>query len=299
MENNSLKFYKESGIAPVPNLILSFLISCVIVTFFSYYYSLLVTFMPFIYINVIVSIVYGYLIALIANQFFELFKIRNRKKVMLFSLLIAFVGNYSQWMSYMYILSTEGVDIFPNLRYYFQLFIRPDYLIDNMSFLYENGAWEMFGATMKGIILLGIWIAEVAIIMLTTYYATSNKGILPFSESSNQWYTKYTIDVDFEPIKLRTKFIEAYSKNPVETIKSLEKGSPLRYAHVHIYKTKTDGRSLVSIDNILVTESGKGKKDKEEIIAPHFLESNYINELMQEYKVIKNTPLDFITDLYS
>lgn len=299
METNSLKFYEESGIAPVPNLILSFLISSVIVTFFSFYYSLLVTYMPFIYINIIITIVYGYLIALIANQTLTLLKIRNKKKAVQFSLLIALVANYGQWISYMYVLSDESIGIFPDLSLYFQLYIRPDFLIQNLAYWSENGAWEIFGATIKGFTIWGVWIAEIAIITFTAYYTMSKNGIIPFSESSNQWYTKYTIDVDFEPIKLRAEFIEAYSKNPIKAIKSIEKGSPTRYAHVHIYKTKRDGRSLVSIDNILVTESGKGKKDREEIIAPHYLDSNYIGELTQEYKLIKNTPLDFITDLYS
>ena len=298
METNSLKFYEESGIAPVPNLVLSFLIGIVIVTFFSFYYSLLVTYMPFIYLNLIITIIYGYLIALIADQLFSIFKIRNRKKAIFVAILIALVGNYSQWVSYMYIISTENIRLFPDLIYYFELYIRPDYLIENMGYLAENGAWEMFGVTIKGFILWGIWIAETLLIMFTVYYAASNKGTIPFSESSNQWYSKYTIDVDFEPIKLRAQFIEAYSKNPLEAIKSLEKGNATRYAHVHIYKTKRDGRSLVSIDNLLVTERGKGKKEKEEIVAPHYIENNYIHQLMQEYKVVKNTPLDSITDLY-
>lgn len=298
MENNSLKFYEESGIAPVPNLVMSFLTGSTVVTFFSFYYSLLVTYMPFIYINVIVSVLYGYLIALTADQLFSAFKIRNRKKAILFAILIAIVGNYSQWISYMYVISTENIGIFPDLGFYLELYIRPDYLIENMAYLSENGAWEIFGVTIKGFVLWGVWLSECAVITFTVYYAASNKGIIPFSESSNQWYSKYTIDVDFEPIRLRTQFIESYTKNPVEAIKSLEKGNATRYAHVHIYKTKRDGRSLVSIDNLLVTERGKGKKEKEEIIAPHYLDNHHINHLMQEYKVIKNTPLDAITDLY-
>jgi hypothetical protein len=298
MENNSLKFYEESGIAPVPNLVMSFLTGSIVVTFFSFYYSLLVTYMPFIYINVIVSILYGYLIALTSDQLFSAFKIRNRKKTILFAFLIAIVGNYSQWVSYMYVISTENIGIFPDLGFYLELYIRPDYLIENMVYFSENGAWELFGVTIKGLVLWCVWLSEFAVIMFTVYYAASNKGIIPFSESSNQWFSKYTIDVDFEPIRLRTQFIESYTKNPVEAIKSLEKGNATRYAHVHIYKTKRDGRSLVSIDNLLVTERGKGKKEKEEIIAPHYLDNHHINQLMQEYKVIKNTPLDAITDLY-
>ena len=299
MENNSLKFYKESGIAPVPNLLFSFLLSSSIITLVSYYYSLLVTYMPFIYINFLMTMVFGYIIALVSYNFFTLFKIRSRKKLILFSILLAVVGIYAQWASYIYIISIEGVDLFPDLAFFTELFIRPDYLINDIGVISENGAWEIFGIMFKGAALWLIWTFEIAIIVSTTYYGVSNKGIMPFSEASNEWYKKHTIETDFEAIKLRKDFVKSYSENPVNAIKSLDKGNGFRYSKVHIYKSKTDRKSLVSIENVMVTESGRGKKETEEIIAPHFLENNYVNELMQEYRTKKVTFFDSISEIYS
>jgi hypothetical protein len=299
MEQSSLKYYKESGIAPIPNLILSFLICSIIVTIVSYYYSLLIAYMPFVYLNVFIVILFGYYIALASHYFLTLFKIRNSKTLIPFAIAISLVGMYGQWISYLFIISNPNVDLFPNVAHFLDYFIRPQYLLVNMSYLLDEGAWELFGAVFKGSTLGIIWLCEFVLILTTAFFGVKNKKMKPFSETANSWYQKQTLDIEFETINLRKQFIEEYAKNPVKAIESLHRGDGFRYTQIHIYKTRNDTKSLVSMEHVLMTNPEKGTKEKEEIIAPHYVENAYVNQLIEKYDLRKMDVFDFFYNIYS
>lgn len=299
MQTKSLNYYKESGIALPINLGLSILISSLLIIPFSYLYSLAITFLPFIYFNIVIVVVYGYVIAFISNFINSLLKIRNRKKSIIAVLIVALISIYSQWVSYIYILFSEQVDLFFNIDIYLDFFINPILLVKDIIMLNELGSWEMFSIIFKGTPLLLIWVSEILITLFSTYFVMVYLKPKPFSETDNNWFKKNVFEMEFDAIKLRKDFIKEYTENPFEAINNLGSGNGIRYSKINIYTSKSENKNLLSIDNVMITERGEGKKNIEEIIAPHYVDSNYIVQLKQKFKVKKKSAFDFFFDLYS
>jgi hypothetical protein len=299
MEGKSIIYYTESGIAPLINIFFCFVISCVVIVPISYFYSLLITYMPFIYLNLVIVILYGYTISLIVNTFSRFFKIRNKKKTIALTLLVGLVAIYEQWISYLYIITSEDVTLFFDIKTYFGMLLRPDYLFFEIIELNKFGAWELFSILFKGSTLWIIWVLEILMTLFASYFGIINTKNPPFSENDNNWYKKHTLDSDFEPIKLKNNFIEEYEKNPFIAICSLGKSDFTRYSKIYIYSSASETRNLISIENVLVTEKGSGKKEFNEILAPHYIDNNYMIQLKQNFRLKKSSFFDFFKDLYS
>ena len=299
IQETQLKFYQESGVANPINLFLTFICTSIIIIPISYFYSLIITYFPLIYFNVVLVVVYGYIIALLSNIFAKVFKIRNKKKTLIITLLSALFAFYCQWVSYLYIILNENVTIFFEPNLYFKMFSLPFQNLQNILAINEFGSWEIFSTVFKGNILWVIWILEFSIILATSYFGFLKMSVNPFSEIDNKWYKKEVFNFDFEAIKLRKDFIKNYQENPFEAINNLESGNGIRYSNIYIYSSKSKNKILLSIDNIMVTERGKGKKDIEEILAPNYIDSNIAIQLKNKFKIKKSTFFDFFTELYS
>ena len=299
MENKSIIYYKESGIAPLVNILFCFIISCFVIIPISYFYSLLIEFMPFIYFNLIIVILYGYTISLIVNMFSRFFKIRNKKKTIALTLLVGLIAIYEQWISYLYIITSEDVTLSFDIKTHFGMLLRPDYLFFEILELNKFGAWELFSILFKGSTLWLIWFLEILMTLIASYFGILNIKNPPFSENDNKWYKKHTLNSDFEPIILKKKFIEEYQKNPFIAICSLGKSNFTRYSKIYIYSSESETRNLISIENVLVTENGSGKKEYNEILAPHYIDNNYMIQLRQKFKLKKLSIFYFFKDLYS
>jgi hypothetical protein len=244
-------------------------------------------------------IVYGYIVALLSFFFSRIFKIRNTKKAIIITLISALFAFYCQWVSFLYIISSENVTLFFEPNLYFNLFVIPFSLFEEILYLNTFGTWEIFSTVFKGNILWLIWIAEMLIIIVASYLGFSKTKKRPFSEVDHKWYQKEVFNFDFEAIKLRKNFIKTYQNNPLDAINSLEPGNGIRYSNIYVYTSESKRKMLLSIENIMVTERGKGKKDIEEILAPHYVDNNTILQLKNKFKVKKSSLFDFFTNLYS
>lgn len=102
---NSFKKYKESGIAPPINLVVFFLIGLCSMFLLGFLYSCLITFIPFIYFNVVVLIGFGYIIGYTSRYLNITFKIRNKTASMIMTGVLALFATYFQWVFYIYLIS--------------------------------------------------------------------------------------------------------------------------------------------------------------------------------------------------
>jgi len=299
MENNNLNFYKQSTNAPIINLILSIIISSIIIFFFSYYYSLIITYLPLVYLNILLVLLFGYSIFLIGNSINRLFKIRNRKRALVSIIILSFLGFYFQWINYFYIISHEEITLFiKDWDLLSLIFLSPKAMLDYIIEINKNGAWEMFSFPIKGIILWGIWFLELLLIVLMAYFSYLKSKIDPFSDENNNWYVKNTIDVDFEQILLKKNFIDEFKEDAFKAISSLKQGYGTRYSKIYIYTSK-GSKSLISIENIIVTNQGRGNKEHTTIIEPCYIKNSLLNEIKDKYKLRKPEFFDFIKEIYA
>ena len=207
MNKTKLDFYKESGIAAPLNTALVIFCSLITILFFSYFYSLIINYLPIIYFNIILVIVYGFIISYVSRLFNIIFKIRNRMKSIIITIILSIFAVYFQWVSYLYIISSENFSlfmVFEDLGFFFKILFRPDLVLNNILDINKVGLWSIgtSGIHLNGLFLWLIWLAEAAIIIYVSVKKYTTFNLIPFSEKNNKWFKKEVIDFDFEHIAL-------------------------------------------------------------------------------------------------
>ncbi len=292
-------FYKESGNASPLSISLSISSSLFIILFFSFFYSLLITYMPIVYFNFLIVAAYGFLVSFTSRASNTFFKIRNRKKTILITVALSILAVYFQWVSYIFVISFEDLNptlLFEESTYFFKLLFRPDIIVTAMLDISKVGLWSLGfsnGPALNGIILWIIWLSEAAIIIFITINNYLNFENIPFSEIDNKWFKKEFIDFDFEHIAFKKKFVEELLENPSEIITSLKRGDGLRHSKISIFSSETESKSLITIDNIIVTQRGKGKKDITKVLEHCYIDNLHLSKLKGKFRTKKASIFDY------
>lgn len=297
MNQIKLDYYKESGIVNPLNLSLFLLCSFASILVLGYIYALTTTYLPFIYFNFLITVGYGFAVSFISRIFTLVFKIRNRKKTIIINLILAVFAIYAQWVSYIFILSFEDFNfnlIFENIGLFFFMFFRPDIVITSIIDINGFGLWSIgtSGINVRGIILCLVWLAEASIIIFIAHNNFRQFNLIPFSEKDNNWYKKEFIDFDFEHIAFKKSFVEDFSSNPFESISKLKKGDGIRHSKISLYKSETESKSIITIDNIIITQRGKGKKDVTNVLKLCYLDNLHVSQLRTKFRTKKASILD-------
>lgn len=294
MPNKLPQYYKESGNATTLNITLSILCGLFLIGFLSMLYAMFVAYIPIVYFNILLTLGFGIAISFVSRLFNRIFKIRNRKKTLIITIILALFGAYFQWIWYLMYISSEQFQVFENISSFFNLLVHPNWVIESIIEINQVGVWSIFGLpTFNGVFLWVIWISEIIIIVYMAYHNYANFETIPFSEQENQWYKKEYIDAEFEYIAYKQKFIDEFQISPYETIKKLAKGNGLRHSRVSIYKTKTESKYLFAINNVIVTQQGKGKEDIKVVLNPCFINKLSINKIKNDYRIKKSSHFEF------
>lgn len=292
MTNSKNLFYKESGYAT--NLSLALVIACGIFSliFLSMIYSMLIAFIPIVYFNILIVIGFGITISFVNRFFIRLFKIRNRKKALLLSVILGVIAVYLQWV--WYIIFASSIELFSSNSFlnFVSLLFQPISVFDIISEIYSVGLWSIFTLpTLNGPLLLLVWIAEASIIIFMSYFNYSRLEEIPFSEKENTWYKKEFIEGEFEYISFKKEFIEQFQNNPFEAIKGLKKGDGIRHSRISVFKTDTESNNLIKIDNVIITQRGKGKEDIVPVLKPYYIDNQNMLMLRKNYNFKKTFSL--------
>ncbi|GFZ80233.1 hypothetical protein GCM10011531_07780 [Aquaticitalea lipolytica] len=293
MNQTQSQFYQESGIANPLNISLSVTCSLIAICILSFLYSIITHYLPLVYFNFLIAIGFGISISFVSRFFNSIFKIRNRKKSIIITLVLAFIAVCFQWIWYLYIINSVEFSFIDGITFFINMIFRPDLVIENIIIINKFGVWEMFGTTFKGIVLWLVWLVEAAIIMFLSYNNYLHFQTIPFSEKDNKWFKKDYIDFDFEHIAFKKEFIEKFQINPSEAISELKKGDGLRHSKISVYKSDTEQKSIVTIDNIRVTERGKGKKDITTVLEPIYVDNQHLIKIRNSFKFKKASIFEF------
>lgn len=291
--------YKESGTANPINIFLSITSSLIVLLFVSFFYSFIITYLPLIYFNFIVVAAYGFIIAYISRGFNTLYKIRNKKTSIYITIVVTLFAIYFQWVNYLFIISYEDIEpllFFKEIKVFSEFLFRPDLVVIDIINISKIGFWSlgfMSDVPVKGIFLWLIWLAEIAIISFFAISVFINFKTIPFSERDNKWYKKEIIDFDFEYVAFKKQFIESFLNNASESILSLKRGDGIRHSKISIFSSKGEPNSLISLDNIIVTQRGKGKKDITKVIEHYYIDNKDLELLKQSFRTKKSSIFDY------
>jgi hypothetical protein len=297
MTQSKLDYYNESGNYNPLGMFFYVSTSLITLLILAYIYSLIITFLPFIYLNFLIVIGFGLTISVVSRIFSLVFKIRNQKKTIIVTIILAFFSVYFQWVCYIFIVSYENFDftyIFKDTWFFIEILIRPDLIISDIIEISKIGLWSIGSSDLfiRGFILWIIWFIEAVAIIFLAWNNFKNFNILPFSERDNNWYKKEIIDFDFEYIAFKRNFIDEFQSKGFDSIRDLKRGDGIRHSKVTLFTSETETKNIITIDNIMFTQRGKGKKDITNVLKLCYVDSLFTSQLRTGFRTKKASILD-------
>ncbi len=253
-----MQTYQHSGAVPLTGLILAGATGLAVAAVLGVLYSYLVCWIPFVYVNIIVTCAFGVAIGWTVGRAAKAGKIRNTLVVGLLGLGFGLVGLYVAW----------GADLLARggLKYGLLAF-DPLVLLRYIRVFYENGFWGMGeGENLKGVFLALIWLAEAGIIVwLATILAIGSIASLSFCERCNRWTTaeegvqKLLVEPGQESI------VEAAATGDIVPLKDLYRAPDDAAAYLQLDVAHCDTCSesnFLTIQMVTHTEDKKGNLQK-------------------------------------
>lgn len=141
-------------------------------------YAYLLNWIPFIYINMLATLAYGYAFGLLATKILKAGQVRNPSLAALCGLGAGLLALYFEWSGHIHVLYEDA-----------PWFFGPDQIMRGLAYLYENGSWGMHsGESVTGIPLALVWVAEAGLIVgLSTWLPYAFVRDTPFCEKTRCW----------------------------------------------------------------------------------------------------------------
>jgi hypothetical protein len=280
--HNLQKFYEPSGKFDPIRQSLLYVICIGIALFLGYLYAVLISFIPLIYLNIIILVGFGISLGLVCRVFVRFSHNRNRRSQLIHAIIFGILANYFQWTTYVLFLLEDSV---PSLGLYFS---NIDWIFTSGDFgnliaeIYRNGAWEIFGIQINGPTLAIIWLVEFLLIVTIPAISVLQTKVYPYSELFEKWYEKYTLTKDFQSISWSNHLISNLESNPMEAIESLHLGISYRYTKIHLFYLKGEADHYLTFENIYFEGRGESTRKKSEIIVNNFRISDAIAKQILE-----------------
>ena len=283
--------YTPEGNTPPINIVIASVLCLSLSMFLGWLYNL--TFLiPIIYFNVLLTVGFGFVLAISLQIIAKFLKIRERKTriyLIIFSTIIAY---YSHWIAYIIYIVTEKI---PTLSNFLSYWIYPQKFFLIIAEINTFGTWSIgfSGAIVNGWVLTIIWIAEAFIIFFIAISYTVKFPENPFSEKLNKWYPKLTLEYDFASVYSKKTFIADLKEKGIDIILTMEKGLAYKYARISIFYLEEESSQYLSIDNIYIEVNNKAKKNINSVIEPIKISTGDAKKLISKFGTKKEFFLDF------
>lgn len=237
--------YRHSGKAPFGGILLTFIGGLIAGVVLGGVYGLLIYWIPFIYINVFVTIGFGIALAVAVGTLGQLGKVRNNTAVTVVALFVSIVAYYAHWVVW-----TEAIaDTY---------ILAPSELWQMLSTIAVLGPWSVFGWTPTGWAMWSIWGLEAAMIVGIGTVSAHGVIAVPFCESTNQWTTESTLPTQFKALDSNQSL-----DSPLALLRALQPLDEESSEYTEISVAEADGSDLRCVTLKAVTV--ETKDDKEEL----------------------------------
>jgi len=178
-------YYKPSGKFSPISFVYFILVCTVALPILATIYAYLIWYIPFVYINFLITAGLGFAIGIAVWQIvIKLGKVRNYGLAILLALIAALAAYYFQWVVWTnLVLTSSGEE--SQLLY---LLSNPFDLFQLIGFINENGTWSFKGAVVSGTFLTIIWIIEFLVIVIMGIVASVGRAKEPFNELADEWF---------------------------------------------------------------------------------------------------------------
>lgn len=174
-----MEVYKHSGSVPMSGALTTFTTGAVAAAVLGVVYALGIHYIPFIYLNFLLTVCFGAAIGAVVGWASRKGRIRNLLVVGALAVASGLVGLYLAWAGALAVLT----------RFNFGFVIDPLVLANFMAWLYENGSWGLRnGGPVTGIPLVLVWLVEAGLVLAIAWAVA--RGMIAgkaYCERCDQW----------------------------------------------------------------------------------------------------------------
>jgi len=259
--------YQHSGKAPLGGILLTLLGGGIAGVVLGAVYGLLIYYIPFVYINAIITFVFGAALAMSVGTCAKLGKIRNAGVVTVLALLVGAAAYYVHW--FIWVERMSGAQL-----------IDPGQIWSFVATMNALGPWSIFGWTPTGFALWAIWGIEALVIVGMGSLGAHGVIDIPFCESTRQWTKEIVVPKHFKPIG------DAQSlESPQSLLHSLRPEDDASPEYTEVAVATADGSELrcVSLNQVVVVvdKDGKEEEKKTSIVKYMLLDRSSFDQLMR------------------
>lgn len=272
------KYYKHSGKFGLMGPIYMFMIGAVGTLVLSAIYGYAIYYIPFIYLNFLITLGFGACVGILVGYGGKLGKVRNSGLLLIFGLIFGILAEYAGWVSWVFAVSKQQA-----------LALQPLDIFAVVRLVGQEGAWSIFGWTPTGAALFAIWgIEAIMIIGTSTLASWGVVSSTPFCEHCNRWVEDRNSITPLEPIVDPDQFKSKLERNGAEVVKALKKVKAENDAYTQLDLINCPGceysyyLSLKSI-NVEVDSKGKEKKDENDIVENYILTTDSYRTISQSW----------------
>lgn len=288
---NQSKYYQESGEVNPLNIVFGTILLLVLTLILGYVYALLVYYIPFIYVNLIITIGLGIGLAMSNRIVWRFIKNRSSKGRLILAVVSVLFVTYFQWTAF---LDSLVFGRFPMPLEYLELatwIFRPAEFFGLIGQVYENGTWGIgfMGGTISGFVLGVVWFVEIGLTALPTVSAMLDYQSPPFSENLQKWYPKFTLNRDFESMASKNMVEEKLDTGVLEMLKDLGEGPAMKHSKMHVYYLEGEANQYLSIDRIFVEGGDDPKTNVTPLLQNYRIDPTTAKAILAEFRHKKDT----------
>ncbi|HEY6162208.1 MAG TPA: hypothetical protein VI112_13330, partial [Bacteroidia bacterium] len=205
--NDSL-YYRHSGKAPALPLVLALLFIPFSAMLFAWCYVWCVWHIPFVFLNFILTLLFGLFACL--PVFFAVKKgnVRNKGLVMALSLLACALMIYAEWAAWCALVTQHsfrlGIDrtSLEGRAGFSWYLMHPQAMIALAYIVADTGLWTLGSTVVSGIPLVMVWLAEAGLTICIGVFAMVDLLKFPFSESWQKWLEEERSTILLKPLSI-------------------------------------------------------------------------------------------------
>lgn len=260
-------YYQPSGKFSPLSIILLLLMAITIFPLLALAYTYASWYIPFVYINFILTIAFGFAVGYMVNTFvIKQGKVRN---VWLGALLAAIGGliamyfNYVIWLNLLFHLEADPMGPEPDslITQILNFAVNPVAVFSLMKEINAIGTWGIKSSSaVSGTFLTIIWLIEAAVVIGLPAFMSISRTSLPFCESSNSWAEEIAIG-GFNSIENKDEFIANLEIGDLSQLTGLGKTEEEESSSLHFFKMEESATCYVSVNNHQIDYDEDGKPD--------------------------------------
>lgn len=180
------RFYHHSGRFSAIGLLLGFIATSLVGSALAVIYAYGIRYIPFVYINVLLTLGFGLVLGLLAGRFVVQFKIRNATLAYAMTFLAVLVSYYLAWVAWI-AAHLRGGDMQVSML---RLAQHPRIVWELIKMFNEHGTWSIgrnSSELVSGVFLTIVWIAEAAMIFGAALLVLRTRLKMPFCEACEHW----------------------------------------------------------------------------------------------------------------